>query len=97
MIFKKDNFLYGLLLGLVAPLVGVVIYKMTKFQYFTFSEMMQAMKANPSIITVFISVSLVANAALFTVFINGHVDRTAKGIFLMTVVYAVIALLFKYL
>ncbi|CAN5191394.1 hypothetical protein BH09BAC2_BH09BAC2_13380 [soil metagenome] len=97
MIFKKDNFLYGLLLGLFAPMVGILIYKFVKFKYFTFDEMMLAFRANPGLITVFISVSLLANAVLFTVFINGHRDNTAKGIFVMTVIYALVAMLFKYL
>lgn len=96
MIFKKDNFVFGLALGLIAPLIGFLLFKLVRYSSFSISEMIQWLKLNPNLITVFISVSLFANALLFTVYINGHRDKTAKGIFLMTVIYAVIALIFKY-
>ncbi len=96
MIFKKDNFVYGLVLGFIAPVIGIIIYKFVKFKSLTLVEMFQWVKMNPNLITVFISVSLMANAVLFTIFINGHRDKTAKGIFLLTMVYAIIAMIFKY-
>jgi len=97
MIFKKDNFVYGLSLGFIAPIIGFLIYKYIKFKSLSLIEMFQWMKLNPNIITVYISVSLMANAILFTIFINGHRDKTAKGIFVLTIIYAVIAMGFKYL
>jgi len=96
MIFKKDNFIYGMTLGLVGPVLGFLIYKYIKFQSFTLVEMFQWMRLNPNLITVFISVSLMANAILFTIFINGHRDKTAKGIFVLTLIYAAVAMGFKY-
>ncbi|MEO7801662.1 MAG: hypothetical protein ABIR81_06670 [Ginsengibacter sp.] len=95
--FKKDNFIYGLALGLIAPMLGFLLYKFVKFSSFSLSEMFQWMKMNPNLITVAISVSLMANAVLFTVFVNGHRDKTAKGIFIMTLIYAAIAMGFKFL
>lgn len=97
MIFKKDNFVFGLALGLIAPVFGFLLYKFIKFRPFTLNEMFQWLKLNPNLITAFISVSLFANAALFTIYINGHRDKTAKGIFVLTIMYAVVAMLFKYL
>ena len=96
MIFKKDNFIFGLALGFIAPLVGFMIFKLYKFQGLTLTEMLQWMKFNPNLITVSISVSLMTNAILFTIYINGHRDKTAKGIFVLTVIYAIIAMIFKY-
>jgi hypothetical protein len=96
MIFKKDNFVFGLALGLIAPMIGFLVYKLIKFRGLSISEMFQWMKFNPNLITVSISVSLLANAILFTIYINGYRDKTAKGIFIMTIIYAIIALAFKY-
>ncbi|HSN07966.1 MAG TPA: hypothetical protein VLS85_02955 [Hanamia sp.] len=96
MIFKKDNFIFGLSLGFIAPMIGFLIYKLVKFKALSLSEMFQWLKMNPNLITVFISVSLMANAILFTIYVNGRRDKTAKGIFIMTMLYAVIALAFKY-
>jgi len=97
MIFKKDNFVFGLVLGFIAPAFGFLLYKFVKFRPFTIAEMFQWIRLNPNLITVFISVSLFANAVLFTIYINGYRDKTAKGIFVLTIIYAVIAMLFKYL
>jgi hypothetical protein len=96
MIFKKDNFVFGLALGLIAPIIGFLVYKLIKFKGLTLEEMFQWMKLNPSLITVSISVSLMANAILFTIYINGNCDKTAKGIFVLTIIYAIIALAFKF-
>lgn len=96
MIFNKDNLLFGLALGLIAPMIGFMLYKMVKFKGLTLSEMFQWMKFNPNLISVSISVSLLANAILFTIYINGHRDKTAKGIFIITVIYAAAAMIFKY-
>ena len=96
MIFKKDNFVFGIALGIIAPMIGFLIYKLIKFKELSLPEMFQWLKMNPSLITVFISVSLLANAILFTIYINGSRDKTAKGIFIVTMFYAIIALIFKY-
>ena len=96
MIFKKDSFVFGLALGLVAPIIGFLLYKLFKFNGLTLTEMLQWMKFNPNLISVSISVSLLANAVLFTIYINGHRDKTAKGIFVLTIIYAIIAMIFKY-
>ena len=96
MIFKKDNFIFGLALGLVAPIIGFMLFKLYKFNGLTLTEMLQWMKFNPNLISISISVSLMANAVLFTIYINGHRDKTAKGIFILTVIYAIIAMIFKY-
>ncbi|MEO5650449.1 MAG: hypothetical protein ABIR03_11080 [Ginsengibacter sp.] len=96
MIFKKDNFVFGLALGLIAPMIGFLVYKLVKFKGLTLEEMFQWMKLNPNLITVSISVSLMANAILFTIYINGNCDKTAKGIFVLTLIYAIVAMAFKF-
>ena len=96
MIFKKDNFIFGMALGFIAPLIGFMLYKFVKFKEFSLAYMFQFLKLNPNLISVFISVSLLANAVLFTIYINGHRDKTAKGIFTLTLIYAIIALIYKY-
>ena len=88
MIFKKDNFWLGTLLGLIGPVIGFSIFKLLKYNMFTLKEMYQWMTLNHNLITAWISISLFANALLFTLY--------AKGIFLVTVIYAVAALLIKF-
>jgi formate/nitrite transporter FocA (FNT family) len=49
-----------------------------------------------SLLSGIISIALIANAILFTLYINEHKDKTAKGIFIATCIYALITLGFKW-
>ena len=97
MIFKKDNFWLGTVLGIIGPVVGFTIFKMIKYSRFSLKEMYQWMTMNHNLITAWISVSLFANALLFTLYVNARIDKTAKGIFVVTVIYAIASLLIKFL
>jgi hypothetical protein len=95
---KKDNLRLGLVLGIIAPFFGFVIYYFIKFYpTFSFIEFFQFLKINKSLVTVVVSLSLLANAAIFTIYINAQKDHTAKGIFIVTVVYGIAALLYRLL
>ena len=96
MILKKDNFWLGTIIGFISPIVGFALFKMIKYNRFTLMEMYQWMTMNHNLITAWISVSLFANALLFTLYVNARIDKTAKGIFVVTVIYAVAALLIKF-
>lgn len=93
---KRDNLKLGIVLGIIAPFFGFLIYYFVKF-YPTYGlgDFIEFLKSNKSLITVVVSLSLLANAALFTLYINIHNDLTAKGIFIVTVIYGIAALLFR--
>ncbi|MFM2358074.1 MAG: hypothetical protein RLY16_66 [Bacteroidota bacterium] len=95
--FKKDNFIFGLVLGLLAPLVGLLIYKYTTLRVFSFNEAFSYMLHEPGFktLSVGLSLSLMLNAVLFTVYINRNKDYTAKGIFTTTFIYGLIVLSIK--
>ncbi len=97
MIFKKDNFILGLVLGILAPFLGILIFKMYKFSVFSFAETFQYMMVEPGYktLTVALSLSLLLNALLFTIFINSGKDLTAKGIFVTTLAYGLLVLSIK--
>jgi hypothetical protein len=42
-----------------------------------------------------LSLSLLANAVVFTLYINAGKDQTAKGVFITTAIYGLIVLLIK--
>jgi len=96
MTFKKDSWLLGCVLGLAGPVIGFLIFKLLKYHNFTLKEMYQWMTLNHNLITAWISISLFANALLFTLYVNARIDRTAKGIFIVTLIYAIAALLIKF-
>jgi hypothetical protein len=95
--FKKDNLRFGILLGFVAPLLSLVAYYFIKFYpLFSVSDCIRFISANKNQITAISVPCLILNIALFTFYINTHRDKTAKGIFAITIVYAIAALLLKF-
>ena len=97
MILKKDNFALGLILGTFAPVLGLLIFKMYKFTIFSLKETFQFLLYEPGFrtLSVALSLSLMLNALLFTIYINSGRDNTAKGIFVTTLVYGLIILSIK--
>ena len=95
--FRKDNLALGFALGFVAPLLGIVIYYFVVFYKLDvrFIEFLALLKENKSLLTGVSSLSLIANAIVFTIYINSGRDKTAKGIFLATLVYGIGVLLVK--
>jgi hypothetical protein len=94
----KDDLRFGLLLGFVAPLLGMLLYYFIQFRnVITFSEFIHIILVQRSLLTALVSVSLVANAAVFTYYINKRLDQTAKGIFIATCIYGGASLIWKFL
>lgn len=95
MIFKKDNFRLGLAIGLLGPLLGLTIVYFVKFSSFTVIEFLEFFMQNNRILTSLLSLSLLANGLFFTLYINTRRDSTAKGIFIMTLIYGIVILVLK--
>ena len=47
------------------------------------------------LLSVALTLALFVNAVLFTIYLNTRKDKTAKGIFLVTLVYGVVVLFLK--
>ena len=97
MIFKKDSIILGIILGMIAPVLGIVMFKIYKFGIFTYRETYDFMRLEPGhkTLSVALTLSLLLNALLFTIYINTAKDNTAKGIFISTVLYGIAVLLLK--
>ena len=94
-ILKKDNLKLGLLLGLLGPALGLVIVYFMKFSSYGFGEFLDYFFKDTKLITSIGALCLLANAVLFTIYINTHRDSTAKGIFATTLVYGIAILILK--
>jgi hypothetical protein len=94
---KKDNIRLGLVLGFLGPLLGMVIYYFIAFYSHGvgFAEYLDYLQKYKTLLTAVSSISLIANAVLFTIYVNARKDQTIKGIFLATVVYGIAVLLLK--
>jgi len=95
MILKKDNLQLGLILGLIGPLLGLVVIYFIKFPGYAFGDFLDEFFNNSKLITSIGSLSLLANVVLFTLYVNTHRDTTAKGIFILTLVYGIGILILK--
>jgi hypothetical protein len=95
---KKDNLKFGILLGILAPILSLVIYYFVKFYpLFSIKDFFSFVSSNKNQVTAISVPCLVLNIALFTYYINTHRDQTAKGIFAITLLFAIVSLLFKYM
>lgn len=97
MLFKRDNLQLGLILGLIGPILGLIVIYFFKFSSVTFSDFLDEFFNNNKLITSIGSLSLLANVILFTIFVNTHRDKTARGIFLVTLVFGIAILILKIL
>jgi hypothetical protein len=94
---KKNDIKFGILVGFLAPLISLVAYYFIKFYpLFSVHDFMNFIASSKSQITAITVPCLVLNIALFTYYINGHRDNTAKGIFAITLLYALVALILKF-
>lgn len=94
--FQKDNWKLGLLIGFLAPVIGFFAYYFLRFRLFGFKEFVKVLMAQKSLLSGIISLALIVNVVVFTLFINKRKDRTATGIFIATCIYALAALGFKW-
>jgi len=97
MIFKKDNLKLGLILGLLGPILGLVVIYFVSYSASSFKDFFELFINTNKLITSIGSLSLLANVILFTIYINTHRDNTAKGIFVITLIYGIGILVLKIL
>lgn len=92
----KDNYLNGMIVGLLLPFLGFFGFYQWKFGIFSIQEFVSIIIHQKSILSAMISVSLLLNGAILTLFFQKEKDKTAKGIFIITCIYAFIALACKW-
>lgn len=91
----KDNTKLGVVIGLFAPLLGIVGFYFLRAYPLNFWYYIELLGREQKYLTNAVTFSLLANAIFFTIFINSRKDHTAKGIFVVTVIYAIFAIILK--
>jgi hypothetical protein len=92
----KDSYLQGMIAGLIIPFVGFFGFYKWKFSVFTIQEFGTMILHQKSILSAMISISLLLNGAVLTFFFQKEKDKTAKGIFIITCIYALVAIACKW-
>jgi hypothetical protein len=93
---KKDSLRLGIVLGFLAPVLGMFLYYYLQFSAYSVKEFFTIVLQEKRLLTSITSICLVANAVVFTLYINGRKDRTARGIFIATCIYAIASLLYRF-
>ena len=93
---EKDNYILGVLIGLALPFLGFVGFYQWKFSMVPVQTFLDLLASQKSILSAMISVSLLLNAAALTFFFQKQIDKTAKGIFFTTCIYAIAAIAVKW-
>ena len=99
MIFKKDDLKLGIVIGLLGPLLGLVVIYLVRddFRSITFKEYLEFVFSSNKLITSIGSLSLLVNVIFFTIYVNTRRDKTAKGIFVVTLLFGIGILVLKLL
>jgi fatty acid desaturase len=92
---KRDELRLGLLLGLLAPMLLFFIIYQVRFSHYNLGEFFHLFPTEKRLITFFGAWCLVGNIALFTAYVNTGRDRTARGIFIVSLIYGIGVLLAK--
>ncbi|ATL45928.1 hypothetical protein COR50_01430 [Chitinophaga caeni] len=95
---KKDNLTLGMILGFLTPVLAFVLYWIyARVQKgYSFSQLLDLISINHfMLLPKVMSLCLIANGLVFYLYTRKRRDITAKGIFLVTMLYAIIILLLK--
>jgi tryptophan-rich sensory protein len=92
----KDKILLGLILGFITPLIGFTIFYFARFHLFSLKEYFEVLFMERPLLSGIITISLVANVFIFTLYINMKQDKTAIGIFIASLIYGLFALYLKW-
>jgi hypothetical protein len=94
---KADNLKLGLALGFILPIAIFFLIYLLRFSYYPLGDFFSTIRQESRLITFFAAWCIVANIGLFTLFINTRRDQSAKGVFILTVVYGILFLLLRWL
>lgn len=93
---KRNVPLVGFVVGVIFPMLGMLVMYFLKFKGIPFGEFLNTLINNHKVAAMVLSLSLFANALPFIYYTNKRLDYTAKGIFIATMLYAVLIVLLKW-
>lgn len=93
---KRNVPLLGFLIGAILPIIGIFIVYLILFRSIGFPDFVKDMIHMPTQATKVISLGILINILPFIFYTNKRLDLTARGIFVATMLYAVVMLLIKF-
>lgn len=95
MISKFDNLKLGLLLGILAPALTMLIIYFVQFMNYDLNELVNLLVAK-RVFTKIVSLCVIPNLALFFFFLNKNYYRSARGVLMATFIFAIFVFITKF-
>ncbi len=92
---KFDHILIGVLIGLLAPSLGIIIFYFSKFEGSSL-ELFITTSVQEKLLSPLLSLCAVINLAVFYLIIQFEKYQTAKGVILATFLYGLAIVLLKF-
>ena len=96
MVNRYNNIRVGLVMGLLAPMLGFVIVYLVAFRGMSFNEYLELLTYRNKLSSV-ISLSVIPNLLLFFIFIWLNYLYSARGVLASTLLFALIVIVTKFL
>lgn len=96
---KRDNLPLGIVLGMFTPVLAFFLYYLLMFmpKHVSLDEFISIIVGNRQMLPKLISICLLLNGLVFYLYTRTRKDITAKGIFLVTMLYAITIIFLKLL
>jgi len=91
----KDSLLFGLILGLLIPVLGVLAFYYSKFAAVDLMQFIQVATKH-KVLSPMLSLCAILNLGTFYLFLNKNLYLTARGIILATILYGVTIVVLKF-
>jgi hypothetical protein len=91
----KDSILLGILVGLIGPVIGVLVFYFVNFSTSNISNFFR-MAAAQNLLSPLLSLCAVINLGVFFLFIKINYLQTARGIILSTFLYGLLIVGLKF-
>lgn len=95
-IYRYDKFITGFIPGMIAPILGVLLFYVAKFNDYLFEEYIRLVMS-PEIFSPMMSLGVVMNLFVFFLFISRNYYRAARAVIFATIIYSIPILVVKFL
>lgn len=92
---KINNIKLGILLGIIAPALSMLVIYLIKFSDYNFQELIDFLVSR-GIFTKIISLCVIPNLALFFFFLNKNYYYSARGVLISTILFAFFVFITKF-
>jgi mannitol-specific phosphotransferase system IIBC component len=90
-----NNFTLGLILGILAPIVTMLIVYFSRFTQYVFTELIDYL-IDTQVFTKIVSLCVIPNLILFFVFIWLNYLYSARGVLMATFIFAIFVFVTKF-